>query len=166
MKQTLSIVWFKRDLRVQDHAPLLAAAQTGNAVLPLYVVEPELWQQPNASRRHWHFIHDCLAQLNIDLANLGQPLCIQTGDMCDILTKLNEQHTIKDIFAHEETGNLWSFARDLNVHEFCRQKRILFHEFPANGVVRRLSNRDDWAKIRNSRMAEPIKPKPPHLKPL
>jgi hypothetical protein len=32
----------------------------GLPVLPLYVVEPDYWQQPFASRRHWHFVHDSL----------------------------------------------------------------------------------------------------------
>ena len=35
----LSVVWFKRDLRVHDHAALAAAAAQG-PVLCLYVVEP------------------------------------------------------------------------------------------------------------------------------
>ena len=43
----LQIVWFKRDLRIVDHQPLEAAVERG-LVLPLYVVEPELWQQPGA----------------------------------------------------------------------------------------------------------------------
>ena len=43
-----SIVWFKRDLRVTDK-PLCTAAHTG-AVIPLYIVEPELWQQPDQLR--------------------------------------------------------------------------------------------------------------------
>ena len=37
----LQVVWFKRDLRVRDHAPLWHAAQRG-PVLGLYVYEPEL----------------------------------------------------------------------------------------------------------------------------
>ena len=40
----LQIVWFKRDLRIIDHRPLTAAVERG-VVLPLYVVEPELWRQ-------------------------------------------------------------------------------------------------------------------------
>ena len=36
----LQLVWFKRDLRVVDHRPLVEAQQLG-PVLPLYVVEPE-----------------------------------------------------------------------------------------------------------------------------
>ena len=44
------LVWFKRDLRVQDHRPLAIAAERG-PVIPLYVIEPELWVQPGADRR-------------------------------------------------------------------------------------------------------------------
>lgn len=60
MSQPPCIVWFKRDLRLQDHAPLLAAAKLKCPVIPLYIIEPEYWQQSFASRRHWHFVHDCL----------------------------------------------------------------------------------------------------------
>ena len=38
----LQVVWFKRDLRVHDHAALTAAVDTGSPVLPLYVIEPSL----------------------------------------------------------------------------------------------------------------------------
>jgi deoxyribodipyrimidine photo-lyase len=31
----MEIVWFKRDLRVHDHAPLAAACASGRSVLPL-----------------------------------------------------------------------------------------------------------------------------------
>ena len=34
-----TVVWFKRDLRTRDHAPLVAAASQGEPVIPLYVIE-------------------------------------------------------------------------------------------------------------------------------
>jgi deoxyribodipyrimidine photo-lyase len=46
--QPVQVVWFKRDLRWVDHRPLLEASRHG-AVLPLLVVEPEYWRQPDAS---------------------------------------------------------------------------------------------------------------------
>jgi hypothetical protein len=42
-----NIIWFKRDLRLQDHAPLAAAAMAGR-VLPLYIIEPALWKRSGA----------------------------------------------------------------------------------------------------------------------
>ena len=40
----LQLVWFKRDLRLEDHRPLVEALAIGD-VLPLYIVEPEFWLQ-------------------------------------------------------------------------------------------------------------------------
>lgn len=105
MSHAPSIVWFKRDLRIHDHAPLLAASQSNSLVIPLYIVEPEYWQHPFASRRHWHFIHDCLIDLNTALIGLGQPLIVRVGDACDVIAKLHELHGVGDIYMHEETGN-------------------------------------------------------------
>ena len=75
MKQ-IQIVWFKRDLRVVDHQPLLQASRHG-PVLPLVIVEPELWQQPDASARQWAFYAESLEELRRSLAELGQPLVVR-----------------------------------------------------------------------------------------
>lgn len=57
-QSSVQLVWFKRDLRIQDHAPLVYAAQQG-AVLPVYIFEPQLWLQSDASLRQWRFVADC-----------------------------------------------------------------------------------------------------------
>ena len=129
-------------------------------MLPLYVVEPGYWQQGFSSRRHWHFIYDCLSDLNIALTQLGQPLIVQVGEVCDVITHLHSQYNIQAIYAHEEAGNLWTYRRDVSVNKLCSTLNIPLHEYPLNGVVRRLSSRDDWSAIRNKRMAQKIAPKP------
>jgi deoxyribodipyrimidine photo-lyase len=166
MTDAVQVVWFKRDLRVSDHAPLLAAARAHTPVLPLYIVEPEYWRQPFASRRHWHVIHDCLTDLNAALTELGQPLIIKIGEALDVFKTLHAHHQIAAVHAFEETGNRWSYDRDNAVAALCRAKQIRLIEYPANGVVRKLRSRDDWSKIRNERMAQKITSKPEALTPL
>ncbi|TVQ87023.1 MAG: hypothetical protein EA397_19405 [Deltaproteobacteria bacterium] len=39
------LVWLKRDLRLNDHRPLLEAARRGS-VCVLYLYEPDLWSRP------------------------------------------------------------------------------------------------------------------------
>ena len=124
MTQTSSIVWFKRDLRINDHAPLLTASFEAAPIIPLYIVEPEYWKQPDASRRHWHFIHDCLCDLNSSLAALGQHLIIRVGDACEVIKNLHLEHQIGDLYAHEETGNLWTYRRDIAVKNICMKNSI------------------------------------------
>lgn len=147
MTQAPCIVWFKRDLRINDHAPLLKASQSGAPIIPLYIVEPEYWKQPFASRRHWHFIHDCLRDLDIDLAALGQQLIVKVGDACEVIKELHFEHRVSDVYAHEETGNLWTYRRDIAVQKLCLDNNIALHEAPTNGVVRRLRSRDDWSEM-------------------
>jgi len=130
------------------------------------IVEPDYWAQPFASRKHWHFIHDSLLELREKLTSLGQPLIVRTGEATDVLTKLQNTYTIETIHAHEETGNLWTYNRDKSVIKFCKAHNINLIEHPNNGVVRRLKSRDDWAKIRNTRMAQDCTPPPQSLTPL
>lgn len=164
MKQDIVITWFKRDLRITDHVALFTASKSKKPVLPLYIVEPDYWQQPFASRRQWSFIYDCLKELREDLKNIGMPLVARTGETIDIFNQLREDYNITDIFAHEETGNDWTYTRDKKVITWCKQHNINLHEFPSNGVVRRLKNRDDWTKIRNKRMFENLITTPKRLK--
>ena len=51
---SMHLVWFKRDLRTFDHAPLANAVKAGPAAA-LYVAEPEYWALPDTSARQWHF---------------------------------------------------------------------------------------------------------------
>ena len=94
------IVWFKRDLRVDDHRPLLEAAARG-PVLPLYVVEPELWQQPDASERQWLFCRESLIELRQALADLGQPLVVRVGDVVQVLDRARRQFGIDGLWSHD-----------------------------------------------------------------
>ena len=161
----LQIVWFKRDLRVADHRPLLEASQRG-VVLPLYVAEPELWRQPDASDRQWQFCREALLDLRDGLAALGQPLVVRSGEVLEVLERARQQFGIAALWSHEETGNGWTYQRDKRVASWCRQHGIVWTEIPQFGVVRRLRSRNGWARAWEAQMVEPIAPAPPKLQPL
>ena len=151
----MNIVWFKRDLRLQDHEPLLNAAHLGKT-LPLYIIEPELWKQPDISQRHWCFIHDSLRELDESLSSYGGRLIVRIGSALSIFEDLRQKLGNFSLWSHEETGNAWTFRRDIAIAKWCRENGIIWHEFPSNGVVRRLKNRDDWSQLRNERMQHAI----------
>jgi deoxyribodipyrimidine photo-lyase len=160
----VQLVWFKRDLRIADHAPLAMAA--AGPVLPLYVVEPELWAEPDVSARQWDFAAECLAELQAALNALGQPLCVLVGDIVSILQAIHETHGIAALWSHEETGNAWTYARDLRVKAWAKGAGIVWHEPRQFGVIRRLKSRNGWAKAWNRDMAQPITPPPTVLTPI
>jgi deoxyribodipyrimidine photo-lyase len=161
----LQIVWYKRDLRIADHRPLASAVQAG-PVLPLYIAEPELWAQPDASARQWDFARECLHKLQSDLGTLGQPLCIMVGDAVTILESIRKSHGISAIWSHEETGNGWTYARDLRVMAWAKSHDIPWQEARQFGVIGRLKSRNGWAKAWDRDMAQPITLPPAVLVPL
>lgn len=160
----MQVVWFKRDLRLHDHAPLSTAAARGEPVLALYIVEPGLWQQPDMAGRQWDFLVECLQDLDQALRRAGNRLVVMTGDAVAILHDLNRRHGITALHAHEETGTLWTFARDKAVRRWARQAGIPFHESPTAGIWRRLASRDGWARRWEARMASPPLPAPGHIR--
>jgi deoxyribodipyrimidine photo-lyase len=162
------IVWFKKDLRLSDHAPLAWACEHarahGGAVLPLWVYEDEAWQQSDASARHLQFANDCLSDLQANIEARGGQLLRCRGLMLQILQKLNEQLGSFVLVSHEETGNAWSYERDKEVQAWCLQQGVTWLELPSNGVVRRLlshgGGRDRWSKHWDERMRQPPLPEP------
>ncbi len=161
----VQVVWFKRDLRVLDHGPLADAAAAG-PVLPLCVVEPDLWCEPDASGRQWAFARECLTELRADLAALGMPLVVRVGDVVEVLAWIRERHGIAALHAHQETGNAWTYARDRRVLAWAQQHGIPVHETRQNGVIRRLRTRDGWARKWDRFMANPMALPPARLTPV
>ena len=165
MTNSLNVVWFKRDLRIADHRPL-AEASTRGPVLPLYIAEPGFWAEPDASGRQWSFAAECLAELQRALAALGQPLVVMMGEAVHILRRIHETRGIAALWSHQETGNGWTYARDLAVAAWARDAGVPWHEFRQFGVIRRLRARDGWAKAWDRDMAQPITPTPKKLQPV
>jgi deoxyribodipyrimidine photo-lyase len=154
-----SVVWFKRDLRVHDHAPLAQAAAAG-PVIALYIVEPELWRQPEMAGRHWAFTSECLGELGAALAQRGVPLTIRVGEAVDVLEALHRETGFATLLSHEETGLHWTYDRDRAVKRWARRAGVSWIEHPQTGVVRALKTRDGWAKRWDAYMARPRTPAP------
>ena len=144
MTGTAGLVWFKRDLRVRDHAPLAEAMHCDHA-LGLVVIEPEWLSSPECDPRHVGFLLECVALLQHDLAMRGLPLVVRTGAMADVLQSVRREFRFTQLFSHEETGPGWSYARDLTVADWCCTQGVRWTETPQTGVVRRLRSRSGWA---------------------
>jgi deoxyribodipyrimidine photo-lyase len=158
----IQVVWFKRDLRTHDHAPLAQAAAAG-PVLPLYVAEPDYWRLPDVSTRQWIVLRSALEALSQRLTELGAPLIVRVGPVVDVLERIHSAVGIARLLAHEETGNLWTFRRDIAVRAFCKRHGIAFQEFSQTGVIRGAGARDRWAAHFGRFAAAPVVAEPARL---
>lgn len=141
----LHVVWYKRDLRICDHRPLADAAACG-PVLPLFVVEPDYWKLLDVSARQWAFVAESLEVLRRDLAKLGQPLVVRTGNVVDLFARIHRRVGIAMLHSHQETGNAWTYDRDRAVARWCRENGVVWQESSQDGIVRGMRSRDGWAQ--------------------
>jgi deoxyribodipyrimidine photo-lyase len=73
MKTPLRVIWFKRDLRIQDHIDLCEACLAG-VVLPIYVWDHNRAASNDYSLQHQAFIQECFVSLRASLNQLGLTL--------------------------------------------------------------------------------------------
>ncbi len=156
------LVWFKRDLRVEDHEPLSRAAAEG-PVLGLYIYEPELCRSAEFDTSHLIFLNESLRELDQALAERGGSLVLRRGEAVEVLDQLTQELAICALWSHAETGNLTTYRRDQRVASWAAHRGIPWHEFRQDGVIRRLQSRDGWSARWAERMNRPLLPAPQKL---
>lgn len=112
---SVSIIWFRNDLRVRDHAAL-ALANTASLMIPVYVFDTSKFGRRNASpwgfQRNGPFRTVFLIESVTDLRNTlricGSDMVLRQGDPVEELLKIARAAAEKDmgpiyVVAHKET---------------------------------------------------------------
>ncbi|RTE87735.1 MULTISPECIES: cryptochrome/deoxyribodipyrimidine photo-lyase family protein [Gammaproteobacteria] len=141
----IDIVWFKRDLRIRDHAPLSFASRSGRPTLLLVVIEPMLVDDAHYGEHHWRFYWQSVQQLQRQLGSQHRVHVIQS-DMLAALKRLAKTFPVARVLSHEETGINLTYQRDIAVKSWCNNNNVEWLEFPSNGVVRACRDREGWRK--------------------
>lgn len=159
-RRNLNIVWFKRDLRIADHASLRAALGEGGPVVGCYTIESAVVGGPDFASRHWDCIAEALTDLRIALAEIGVPLLVLRREVLDVLEGFREQARAQGLglrlWSHQETGNDITFQRDRAVGRWAKSAGVDWTEFLQHGVFRALPKRDGWATRWEELMHQPI----------
>ena len=153
---SITVVWFRRDLRLSDNPAISKSLEIGNPVIFLYNLDIERLKRKDVAPIHIDWELDCLRYLQKELKEIGGKLLFNYGHIVEKLDELNEIFNISHVLGNEETGLQWSWDRDKKVAHWCRKKNVKFTEFPSNGIIRGLKSRDDWKRLRDHRMNQEI----------
>lgn len=99
-EKPVALIWYRRDLRVSDHAPLLAALERGYTPVPVFVWAPDEeapWAPGGASRR---WLHSALADLDEQLRKLGSRLILRAGSTAEVFEQLVRETGAKAVYWH------------------------------------------------------------------
>ena len=149
---SVSLVWFRRDLRLSDNPALTLAKSRGKPIICLFNLDSARVRRQDVDPIHIEWELDCLRTLKSDIESIGGVLLFSYGDIIEKIEEIHHTHKIVAIYGNEETGLQWSWDRDKAVAKWCESQGVKFSESPTNGVIRRLKSRDNWKRQRDSRM--------------
>jgi deoxyribodipyrimidine photo-lyase len=154
-REKIQVVWFKRDLRLSDHAPLAKCQSNGLPTLLLYCFEPSVLQAVESDARHARFVWQSLENMNKRLAKFQAQLYVFHNEVPQVFTTLIKQYEIITLHSYVETGLKITYDRDKAIQKFCEQQGISWEEYDSGGVRRKLKNRKEWNKHWYKIMGEP-----------
>tara|TARA_B100000508_G_scaffold75230_1_gene58606 strand:+ start:70746 stop:72188 length:1443 start_codon:yes stop_codon:yes gene_type:complete len=152
----MNVVWFKRDLRWQDHQPLLEAIKSGEPTFCFFAIEPALINSEHYSNRHWKFMLECVEEVQKVFSKNNCSFSLLEGNVIDILSSIKKQQGKFRLLSHMETGIDVTFQRDLEVKKWCRENEITWDEYQQQAVQRGRKNRKDWTTQWDDFMYAPI----------
>ncbi|MBK86342.1 MAG: deoxyribodipyrimidine photolyase [Flavobacteriaceae bacterium] len=154
--EKINIVWLKRDLRTQDHAPLDIAEKSNIPYIIIYIFDSNILKHPDVGVRHLQFIYQSIIAINKKLKVYNKSVNIFYGESLKIIKFLQTKFQIKSVFSYQESGIKISWDRDKAISKHLNSNEIIWKEFQQNGVIRGLENRRNWAKLWNEFMSQPI----------
>ena len=160
-KPIVQLVWLKRDLRTQDHAPLAEAEASRLPYRVIFIFEPILMDHPDCSGRHLRFQWQSLKDINqtwLGLSNdsISRQVDVFWGEAEDVFAAFMDRFDVSRVLSYQESGIEKTFNRDLRLQSFFRSRNVEWKEFQRNGVIRGIKDRVDWDRRWFGVMSEPL----------
>ena len=97
-----SLVWFRRDLRVFDHAALHHALRASKAVYCVFVFDPDILAALPRDDRRLRFIHASLLELDAELRRLGGGLIVREGAARECIPALAAELDVGAVYVNDD----------------------------------------------------------------
>ncbi|MCJ8210368.1 DNA photolyase family protein [Mucilaginibacter sp. RS28] len=102
-KKTVSIFWFRRDLRLKDNAGLYHALKGDSPVLPLFIFDKDILDKlEDRDDARVTFIYQQIEKLKQELEELGSSLLIRYGKPLKIWEELLEEYDVKAAYTNRD----------------------------------------------------------------
>lgn len=128
------IVWFRRDLRIEDHAALAYAARTAEPIIPLFIADTRLISELPSDGAIFDFQAACLKQLDEELRRKRNRLIILSGTPEEVFECLFKQLRPKAIFYNRDYEP-YARERDACIEALARRFGVQANSFKDHVLV-------------------------------
>jgi len=128
-KQQVNIMWFRRDLRLNDNAALYHALKSGNPVIPIFIFDKNILDllEDKADRRV-EFIHAALEEMQEKLLKIGSTLEVYYGTPMEVFKSLMSKYVVKKVFTNHDYEP-YALAREQLIQSFLESKNVLLSTY-------------------------------------
>src|SRR5205823_6574431 len=97
-----ALLWFRRDLRVDDHAALHNALLSGRRIYCVFVFDTDILAGLPPDDRRVQFLHDSVCELDAQLREWGGYLIVRHGRAAEALPALAAELDAESVFANHD----------------------------------------------------------------
>ncbi len=129
MKQSATIHWFRRDLRLEDNAALYNSLVNHNNVIPLFIFDKHILDQlEDKYDARVSFIYETVAKLKDQLQQLGSDVIVEYGYPGEVFKKLIKEYIIDAVYTNHDYEP-YAIERDIEIKQLLSDSGIQFHTF-------------------------------------
>ena len=126
---SISIFWFRRDLRLHDNAGLYHALKEKGEVLPLFIFDRNILDKlEDRADARVGFIHDVISKLQEELRALGGDLLVHYGKPREIWKQLLERFDIDTVYTNHDYES-YAIDRDQSIAALLQEAGVSFKTF-------------------------------------
>jgi deoxyribodipyrimidine photo-lyase len=126
--QEHAIVWFRKDLRLEDNPALAAAGRCGLPVIALFIHAPaeESPWEPGAASNWW--LYHALSELDEELDRVGLSLTVRHGPSLETLQSLIAEYNVRRVFWNRRYEPV-VIARDEGIETSLEDQGVVVETF-------------------------------------
>ena len=125
---SISIFWFRRDLRLQDNTALIEALLSRRDVLPIFIFDEQILNELPADDSRVNFIYDNLNEIDQMLKTKNSSILCLKGNPIKVWEELIQTYSIKSVFVNKDYEP-YARTRDANIETLLVSNGIEFLSF-------------------------------------
>jgi deoxyribodipyrimidine photo-lyase len=124
--ELVNIMWFRRDLRLEDNAALYHALQKGKPVVPIFIFDTDILDElEDKTDRRVQFIHAALLEMQEELVGMGSSLEVYYGKPSEIIKELLSKYKVENVFTNHDYEP-YALERDKEIQSILSVAGIAF----------------------------------------
>ena len=133
---TISIFWFRRDLRLHDNVALYHALQSEEKILPIFIFDIDILEKIPKNDARISFIHKELNIMNEHLQSFEAGINMFHGNPKEVFQSLIEKYHVVKVFTNHDYEP-YAINRDLEIKELLASNTIEFHTYKDQVIFER-----------------------------